>query len=146
VLTRWLRERATPVVVAGRWRRLELQGGDFEAFCGTNPPVADGITVVLRELVPLAQVQVLYGIQERCRQDLKTKLDTLRRLCHRLRTGRIRTLFDLDLPRLERSQRWFVMTAQTAIVRAFSLDISCAQSVGGDAYLIQRQARRRLPV
>src|SRR6266536_3490065 len=57
VLTRWLRERATPVVVAGRWRRLELQGGDFEAFCGTNPPVADGITVVLRELVPLAQVQ-----------------------------------------------------------------------------------------
>ncbi len=27
-----------------------------------------------------------------------------------------------------------------------SLDISCAQSVGGDAYLIQRQARRRLPV
>src|SRR6266540_4983800 len=79
VLTRWLRERATPVVVAGRWRRLELQGGDFEDFCGRNPPVADGITVVLRELVPLAQVQVLYGIHERCRQDLKTKLDTLRR-------------------------------------------------------------------
>jgi len=32
-------------------------------------------------------------------------------------------------------------------VRAFtSLDISCAQSVGGDACRIQRQARRRLPV
>ncbi len=37
-----------------------------------------------------------------------------------------------------------VQHAKTAL--APPADPTCAQSVGGDAYLIQRQARRRLPV
>jgi hypothetical protein len=57
-------------------------------------------------------------------------------------------LTQLDEPAGEIGQGGTAMLLERRVERVEgpSLAISCAQSVGGDAYLIQRQARRRLPV
>jgi integrase len=93
---------------------------DFAAWCRTTRPVIDARTVVLRGLARLAQAQVLYGLQERCRQGIKTKLHTLGGLCQRLRADGIDSLLDLDVSRLPNNQRGFVRTVQPMIIRAFS--------------------------
>ncbi|MGH3604113.1 MAG: tyrosine-type recombinase/integrase, partial [Pseudonocardiaceae bacterium] len=64
------------------WRRVE-------------PPIARGGEVILRGLSPLLIVQVLIGLQQRCRIDtVKTKESDLRALCDDLRRQQVATIAD----------------------------------------------------
>jgi integrase len=71
-----------PGLDEGHWRRVE-------------PPIARGGEVILRGLSPLLIVQVLVGVQQRCRVDaVKTKESDLRALCDDLRRQRVATIAD----------------------------------------------------
>ena len=61
-----------------RWREQHRAGmlavTDFGAWCRSSAPVASGHEVVLRGLAPLVQAEILFGLQERCRQGALTPL------------------------------------------------------------------------
>lgn len=69
----WLHAtRSDPGLDAGRWRR-------------TEPAVAEGGMISLRGLPRLVVAEVLYGLQRRCAEGIRTHRTVLRPLCDDLR-------------------------------------------------------------
>jgi len=118
-----------------RWRRHRRHDPDldFDRWCQTQPrPWIDATRVVLAGLPPLAQTELLYGLQERCRRGSKTKPELLRALCELLRNARVESVLEFstsqELPwsqhtrvRTLRRQDSCALagTLQTAVRRAF---------------------------
>lgn len=80
-----------------RWRGIK--GSDpqksEDLWQRTEPPVAVGGQVSLRGLGQVAVAQVLFGLQQRCRQDgVKTKEADLRVICADLRRQQLRSVAD----------------------------------------------------
>jgi integrase len=105
-----------------RWweqRRAGLaEAADFGAWCRSSAPVASGHEVVMRGLAPLAQGQILFGLQERCRQGALTLLSELRIICRRLLAAGARTITGFDDPRFDRRHRVLLRDLQQAVLLA----------------------------
>ena len=80
-----------------RLAKKKNPGLDVEAWQRTVPAVAEGSQVSLRGLPPLVVAEVLYGVQERTRSDIKTSHLYLRPLCDLLRATRSRVRRGPDL-------------------------------------------------
>jgi integrase len=70
-------------------------GLDEEAWQRTVPAVAEGSQISLRGLPPLVVAEVLYGVQQRTRSDIKTSYRDLRPLCDLLRATSAASVADL---------------------------------------------------
>lgn len=85
-----------------RRRQASRRDGDIfdeAAWQATEPPVGRGGQVSLRGLPPRVVVQLLFGLQQRCRLDgVKTKEADLRVWCNQLRAQRIPDLDAYELP------------------------------------------------
>ena len=117
-----------------RWHRRHVPDLNFDHWCQTQPrPWIDAARVVLAGLAPLVQTELLYGLQERCRQDCKTKPELLRTLGELLRHAQVGSVLEFAtssrIPwtqhtpvRQLRRQDCYVLAAaiQTAVRRAFS--------------------------
>jgi integrase len=115
-----------------RWREHQSLHPDLdlERWCQTQlPPKVDAARVVLRGLPPLLQTQLLYGLQERCRRDAKTRLEAIRSLCVVLRRDQIQSIFECEVPPTRKAsplltrrqpRDLLVVEVQTAVRRAFS--------------------------
>lgn len=77
--------RTTAVVDEARWR-------------ATEPPVTRAGRVSLVGLAPLVVVQVMYGLQQRSAQGIKTRDGVLRWICDELRRQQVATLADVQVP------------------------------------------------
>jgi hypothetical protein len=88
------------------WRRAHPDIGDraagtgsakaeFVAWCQTQEPISEGGAAVLRGLPRLVQVELLYGLQERCRRQSGTRLDPFRRLRRLLRQARVASIAEV---------------------------------------------------
>lgn len=102
-----------------RWweqRRAGLAGeADFGAWCQSSAPVASGHEVVMRGLAPLVQAQILFGLQERCRQGALTLLSELRIICRRLLAVGAQAIGGFDDPRFDRRHRALLRDLQQAV-------------------------------
>lgn len=103
-----------------RWRKdREGHAADLEAWCRSTYPVARaGHELVLRGLSPLVQTQILLGVQQRCRQDVRTYLYQLRVLCRHLRGTRCPTMLEFDDALVPEHHRVLVFDLQQAVRRA----------------------------
>jgi integrase len=105
-----------------RWweqRRAGLaEAADFGAWCRSSAPVASGHEVVMRGLAPLVQAQILFGLQERCRQGALTLLSELRIICRRLLAAGAATITGFDDPRFDHRHRVLARDLQQAVVLA----------------------------
>ena len=105
-----------------RWQEQHRAGmlavTDFGAWCRSSAPVASGHEVVLRGLAPLVQAEILFGLQERCRQGALTPLFQLRIICRRLLGIHAPTITGLDVSRLARHHRALAQDLQQAVLRA----------------------------
>jgi integrase len=72
-------------------------GLDVEAWRRTTPAVAEGARVSLRGLPPLVVAEVLYGLQERTRADVKTTQVCFRPYCDLLRREGAASIADVAL-------------------------------------------------
>ena len=78
-------------------RALKLDPGlDVDAWSRTVTAVADGPVVSLRGLPPLVVGEVLYGLQERTRADIKTADRRFRPYCNQLRRAGVTSVLHLD--------------------------------------------------
>lgn len=105
---RTLKDR-DPALDEQRWRLLE-------------PPVGRGGQISLRGLPALVIVEVLFGLQQRCRRDgVKTKEAALRLFCNELRHQQVSRLdeFDVDHGR-DYGYRAVVSTVTTHAARALA--------------------------
>lgn len=68
---------------------------DRTTWCRLEPAIEEMNNVTLRGLTPLARVQVLYGLYERCRREMKTGLTEVRPLVNDLRRRQSDSLDDL---------------------------------------------------
>jgi len=103
-----------------RWWEQHRKGlaTDFDGWCRSTSPVASGHEVVLRGLAPLVQVQILFGLQERCRHDALTYLYQLRIFCRRLLGSHARSIVDFDVSRLPGHHRALALDLQQAVLGA----------------------------
>ena len=74
----------------------------------------------MRGLAPLVQAQILFGLQERCRQGALTLLSELRIICRRLLAVSAETIAGFDDPRFDRRHRALVRDLQQAVLLAGS--------------------------
>ncbi|MGH4010554.1 MAG: tyrosine-type recombinase/integrase [Pseudonocardiaceae bacterium] len=102
-----------------RWRKdRKGQPTDFEAWCRSTYPVArTGHELVLRGLAPLVQAQILLGVQERCRHDVRTYLYQLRILCRQLRSTRCPSIIDFDAALIPQHHQVLVFDLQQAVLK-----------------------------
>lgn len=102
-----------------RWRKDRGgQATDFEEWCRSAYPVArTGHELVLHGLSPLVQAQILLGVQERCRQDVRTYLYQLRVLCRHLRGAQTPTILGFDDTLVPEHHRVLVFDLQQAVRR-----------------------------
>lgn len=102
-----------------RWRKdRQGQAIDFEAWCRSTYPVArTGHELVLRGLAPLVQVQILLGVQERCRQHVHTYLYQLRIVCRRLRSAQCPSLVDFDVALVPEHHQVLVFDLRQAVLK-----------------------------
>lgn len=101
-----------------RWRKDRRQPTAFEAWCRSTYPVArTGHELVLRGLAPLVQAQILLGVQERCRQDVRTYLYQLRVLCRHVRSTRCPSIVDFDVALVAQHHRVLVFDLQQAALK-----------------------------
>jgi integrase len=91
---------------------------DFSAWCRSSSPVASGHEVVMRGLSPLVQAQILFGLQERCRQEALTLLSELRIICRRLLAVGAPTIAGFDGPGFARRHRALLRDLQQAVLLA----------------------------
>jgi integrase len=105
-----------------RWweqHRAGLVGAeDLAAWCRSSAPVASGHEVVMRGLAPLVQAQILFGLQERCRQGALTLLSELRIICRRLLAVGAASIAGFDDPRFARRHRALLRDLQHAVLLA----------------------------
>ena len=78
--------------------KREQPGLDIEAWEQTMPAIAEGVQVSLRGIPALVVAEVLYGLQERTRADIKTNHVRLRPVCDLLRRAGVASVRDLDPP------------------------------------------------
>jgi integrase len=106
-----------------RWRKDRAgQATDLEQWCRSTYPVArSGHELVLHGLSPLVQTQILLGLQERCRQDVRTYLYQLRVLCRQLRGTQCPTILDFDDALVPEHHRVLVFDLQQAVRRVAAL-------------------------
>jgi site-specific recombinase XerD len=94
-LSRWRRAaRSDPRLRAEQWRR-------------TEPAVAEGGTISLRGLPRLVVAEILYGLQRRCAEGVKTHRAVLRPLCDDLRRTQAGSI--TELPARGRRQRRYLL-------------------------------------
>ena len=74
-----------------------------EWWCRTESAVAEGGTVSFRGLTDQVVVEVLYGLQQRCTENVRTHRAVLRPLCDDLRRTQATSV--VDLPQQPRRQR-----------------------------------------
>jgi integrase len=102
-----------------RWWEQHRAGAvttaDFGAWCRSSAPVASGHEVVMRGLAPLVQAQVLFGLQERCRQGALTYLHQLRIICRRLLAAGAQTITGFDDSRFASQHRALARDLQQAV-------------------------------
>jgi site-specific recombinase XerD len=72
----------------------------------------------MRGLAPLVQAQILFGLQERCRQGALTYLSQLRIICRRLLAVHARTITGFDDSRFARQHRALARDLQQAVLLA----------------------------
>ena len=96
------------------------EAGDFAAWCRSSSPVASGHEVVMRSLAPLVQAQILFGLQERCRQGALTLLSELRIIYRRLLAADAATIAGFDDPRFDHRHRVLLRDLQQAVLLARS--------------------------
>jgi hypothetical protein len=105
-----------------RWweqhRAGAAEAADFDAWCRSSAPVASGHEVVMRGVAPLVQAQILFGLQERCRQGALTYLSQLRIICRRLLAVHARTITGFDDSRFARQHRALARDLQQAVLLA----------------------------
>ena len=80
-----------------RWRqaaRTDPRPG-MEQWCRTEPAVAEAGSISLRGLPRLVVAEILYGLQRRCAEGVKTHRAVLRPLCDDLRRTRAGSIADL---------------------------------------------------
>lgn len=77
--------------------RKKVPGLDVGAWQRTTPAVAEGARVSLRGLPPLVVAEVLYGLQERTRADVKTTQVYFRPYCDLLRREEAVSIADVAL-------------------------------------------------
>jgi site-specific recombinase XerC len=94
------------------------EAADFGAWCRSSAPVASGHEVVMRGLSPLVQAQILFGLQERCRQEALTLLSELRIICRRLLAAGAPTIAGFDDPGFARRHRALLRDLQQAVLLA----------------------------
>jgi hypothetical protein len=88
-----------------RWRRAARSDPRLRAeqWCRTEPAVAEGGTISLRGLPRLVVAEILYGLQRRCAEGVKTHRAVLRPLCDDLRRTQAGSI--TELPARGRRQR-----------------------------------------
>jgi integrase len=79
-----------------RLTRLKDPGLDVEAWERTVPAVAEGLRISLRGLPDLVIAEVLYGLQERTRGDVKTDHIRLRPACDLLRRTQAASITEME--------------------------------------------------
>lgn len=81
-----------------RSAKAAARGLDEDAWRGSEPAVGVGGQVSLRGLAPQVVLEVLFGLQQRCRQaGVRTKDSDLRRVCDDLRRQQVAALADYRL-------------------------------------------------
>jgi integrase len=79
-------------------RRAGQSPGDETAWRATEPPVPRAGQVSLAGLAPSAAVEMLFGLQQRTRQGVKTYCTILRPVANDARTQQVSSLAELDIP------------------------------------------------
>jgi integrase len=108
-LHRWIRDKAN----------LAGSDEDFERWCRTQSAVAEAGTVSMRGLPPLVVAQLLYGLQRRCAEGVKTHRSVLRSLCDELRRRQVASVTELPEP-ARRQNRHLLKSLTTHYRRALS--------------------------
>jgi integrase len=106
-----------------RWRlhRRQHQDPDLQAWVLHQGPVVDGRTAVLHGLPALVQVEVLYGLQERSRRGIASKLQALRALCRQIRDADVASITNLPTaPNSRKAHQELAMSVQAAVACALS--------------------------
>ncbi len=101
-----------------QYRAGLAETADFSAWCRSSSPVASGHEVVMRGLSPLVQAQILFGLQERCRQEALTLLSELRIICRPLLAVGAPTIAGFDDPGFARRHRALLRDLQQAVLLA----------------------------
>ena len=79
-------------------RRAGQSPGDETAWRAAEPPVPRAGQVSLAGLAPSAAVEMLFGLQQRTRQGVKTYCTILRPVANDARTQQVSSLTELDIP------------------------------------------------
>ncbi|MGH3304104.1 MAG: tyrosine-type recombinase/integrase, partial [Streptosporangiaceae bacterium] len=92
-----------------RWRQAAKSdpGLEAEQWRRTEPAVAEAGTISMRGLPPLAVAEILYGLQRRCAEGIKTHRAVLRPLCDDLRRTQAASITELPAP--GRRQRRYLL-------------------------------------
>ncbi len=101
-----------------QYRAGLAETADFSAWCRSSSPVASGHEVVMRGLSPLVRAQILFGLQERCRQEALTLLSELRIVCRPLLAVGAPTIAGFDDPGFARRHRALLRDLQQAVLLA----------------------------
>jgi len=106
---------------AQRWRSHRSRHPDAEllAWCDRQHPISEGHAIVLRGLPELLRTELLYGLQERSRQGLKTKPWAVRALCRGLREARAGSIAEFTSTS-SRDAVWLAAYVQRSVTRALS--------------------------
>ena len=91
------------------------EGLSREWWCRTESAVAEAGTISFRGLTERVAVEVLYGLQQRCAENVKTHRAVLRPLCDELRRTQVGSV--VDLPEQTRRQRRDLLRALVAHCR-----------------------------
>lgn len=80
-----------------RWTRMgEADTGlSQRQWCRTESGIAEAGTISLRGLPPLVVTEILYGLQQRCAENVKTHRAVLRPLCDDLRRTQVGSITEL---------------------------------------------------
>lgn len=100
-----LRYSGTSVFCKAHHRRWTIassaeEGLDLDSWCRTESAVAEAGVISFRGLAQRVVVEVLYGLQQRCAENVKTHRAVLRPLCDDLRRTQAGSVGDLPVPRL----------------------------------------------
>ncbi|GGP09670.1 site-specific integrase [Nonomuraea glycinis] len=103
-----------------RMLALQKTGQDVDEphWQATEPPIPEAGIVNLRGLTPLAVLQVLYGLQQRTRDGVKTKPEMIRIVIDDLRRCQVTSVADLSEP-TDKGKRSISNSIARHVYRAF---------------------------
>ncbi len=109
------------------------QGFDEQHWQRTEAPVNFGGQVSLRGLPPLVVAQMLYGLQQRCRQDgVQTKEADLRSVCDAVRHQLVDSIAQFNV--VDKSNLGFAALAHSLVTHARRALASPESEVVGDEW------------